>query len=453
MSENERDARRRWRPKLYQAFIALALVAVAFFALLRFSLKSELEKKLDAIRATGYPTTCAELDEWYSIPPGSQNAADCYADAFSYHQEWTGQKSELLPIVSRAELPPRTEPLTKETKTVIAQYLAANHRELALLHKAATIEHCRYPVDFTKGLSTLIPYLSDVRASAGLLALEAILHVENAEPQSAVNSITSGFSLARSLSEEPIVISQLISIDCKRIAVESFEYCINRVQFSDEQLAEIGRTLAEAPDLSGVSRAWAGERCQGIELFGDPVISSQSIGLVGGDAPSPILMVLYRAAGFSDKDALIYLDLMEASIAANQLPLHQRREAVEAAEGALGGLSKIHVLLHAFVPAVSRVTELDLAAIAHLRTAQVSVAIERYRLSAGRLPDALADLVPGYLDAVPADPFDGKELRYKKLDTGFVVYSIGEDETDNGGKEPADKRDRKDCDVTFIIER
>ena len=106
-----------------------------------------------------------------------------------------------------------------------------------------------------------------------------------------------------------------------------------------------------------------------------------------------------------------------------------------------------------FAPAFARITELDLRTVAHLRAAQAAVAVERYRLATGVLPAALADLVPGYLDAVPTDPFDGKELRYRKLEVGFVVYSIGEDEIDNGGKEPADKRDRKDCDVTFIIER
>jgi hypothetical protein len=453
MSENDRHPKTRWRPKPYHAFIALALVIVAFFVFLRFSLKSELEKRFDAIRAAGYPVTCTELDEWYSIPRGAQNAADHFLLAFSYHQEWTGQKRELLPIVSGAQLPLRTEPLAEETKTAIAQYLADNGRELELLHEAVAIKHCRYPVDFTKGLATQLPDLADVKIGARLLTLEAVLHAENAEAQLATDSITSAFSLARSLSNQPMAISHLVCIACRNLAVQSLEYGINRVQFTDEQLAELGRALVEAQDLSALARAWAGERCQGIEFFNDPVLNSQSIGLFGDRPPSQILMLLYQAAGFSDKDALIYLDLMEGSIGANQLPLHQRRKTLGALEDEVGAVSKIHVLLHAFVPAISRVTELDLAAIARLRTAQVAVAVERYRLATGGLPDTLAELVPRYLDTVPKDPFDGKDLRYKKLDIGFVIYSIGEDETDNGGKEPADRRDRKDCDFTFILER
>jgi len=81
----------------------------------------------------------------------------------------------------------------------------------------------------------------------------------------------------------------------------------------------------------------------------------------------------------------------------------------------------------------------------------------RYRLATGNLPDTLADLVPTYLDAVPEDPFDGRTLRYEKLETGFVVYSVGEDKRDDGGTErlPTGKRTKapSSWDITFIVER
>ena len=90
-----------------------------------------------------------------------------------------------------------------------------------------------------------------------------------------------------------------------------------------------------------------------------------------------------------------------------------------------------------------------------MRTAQTALAIERYRLAVGSLPDALTDLVPAYLDAVPTDPFDGNEMRYKKLETGFVVYSIDEDLSDDDGKEKPTRRTKESptWDVTFIVER
>jgi hypothetical protein len=452
VTEDERHPKPRWKPKLYHAFIALGLVIVGFLVLLRFSLKSELEKRFDAIRAAGYPVTCTELDEWYCIPPGAQNAADYFLEAFSYYFQYDQRHHKYLlslPLVGRAQLPPRTQPVPEGTNRLIREYLTENHQALEFLHKAPAVEHCRYPVDFSRGLEAQMPYIVDVKTAARLLSLNAILHAENADPQLAIDSMTSAFSVARSISNEPIMISHLVCLACKRDAVQSLEHLLNRVQFTDEQLAELGRTLTEAQDLSALARAWAGERCQGIEFFNDPVTYADWL---RSDLSLP-LMFLYQAAGLCDKDALIYLDLMEASIEANQLPLHQRRKAVQAAEDELGRVSRIHIVLHGFVPALSRVTELDLVAIAHVRTARVAIAVERHRLATGRLPDTLADLVPSYLDTVPVDPFDGEDLRYKKLEAGFVIYSIGEDETDNGGKEATDRRDREDCDVTFIIER
>ena len=68
------------------------------------------------------------------------------------------------------------------------------------------------------------------------------------------------------------------------------------------------------------------------------------------------------------------------------------------------------------------------------RTADAAIAVELYRrANAGGLPDSLAQLVPAYLRPVPIDPFSGRELRYSKSATRYVVYSVGTNEKDDGG--------------------
>ena len=50
--------------------------------------------------------------------------------------------------------------------------------------------------------------------------------------------------------------------------------------------------------------------------------------------------------------------------------------------------------------------------------------------------------------------FDDKPIRYKKLKTGFVTYSIGIDSIDDGGRERSrGARGSVTYDWTFIIER
>ena len=72
------------------------------------------------------------------------------------------------------------------------------------------------------------------------------------------------------------------------------------------------------------------------------------------------------------------------------------------------------------------------------------------------MPDSLSNLVPDFLESIPIDPFDGKELRYRKLDKGFVVYSVGENLSDDGGQEMPKNRAPKSVDtwdITFIVEK
>ncbi|HIJ53688.1 MAG TPA: hypothetical protein HPP66_11115 [Planctomycetes bacterium] len=449
---------RRKRKVLHTLLIVLVIIIAAFWAY-RSALRARLNARLNTIAAAGYPVTCAELDDWYSIPESAENAADYITKAFShYHKLEEPEESNLMPVVGRAELPGRTEALTKETKTLITQYLADNRQALELLRKGAAIEHSRYPIDLSKGFEALMPYLADIRTGAMLLKLEAVVHAENDKPKIAVDSIASGIGLSRSLSKEPLLISQLVRIACQALAVSTIEHVINRTEFTDEQLVKLIGALAEAEDPSAMVRAFAGEQCAGFSIFKMPATQIPRVLDMAGNRPHLLGVLgiyLYRFAGLADMDAAAYLDFMNDYIKAMQLPLYQRQEAVGTVKDKFDKISKIHILLHLIMPAFSRVTMIDIRSSAQLRTAQAGLAIERCRLATGKLPDSLSNLVPTYLDAVPKDPFDGKDLRYKKLETGFVVYSIGEDGSDDGGKEKPRKKVRPPApeDVTFIVQR
>lgn len=68
---------------------------------------------------------------------------------------------------------------------------------------------------------------------------------------------------------------------------------------------------------------------------------------------------------------------------------------------------------------------------------RVVLAIMRYDRRHGTLPPALEALVPEFLDALPFDPFTSSTLRYRideQAPGGFVLYSVGLDGVDNGGR-------------------
>ena len=73
----------------------------------------------------------------------------------------------------------------------------------------------------------------------------------------------------------------------------------------------------------------------------------------------------------------------------------------------------------------------------------VSFALRSYYLEHGRYPATLQALVPGYLQAVPADPFAlSASLHYHLKGAKYLLYSIGPDGIDNGGTPSNDGRNR-----------
>ena len=458
MAEQESAKKPRRKRKVLRALVVLLVILIAGFAVFRLVLRSKVNSRLAAIREAGYPATCAELDAWYTIPESAENAADTFIDSFSYFDAWEEKEERrLLPIAGEAELPLRTEPLAQETKALITQYLTDNQQTLELLHRGAAIEYSRYPVDLRRGFECLLPDISNISDGAGLLTLEAVIHAENGKAEQAVDSITSTFGLARSLSKEPIIVSQLVRIACQAYAVSAMEHAINKTEFTDEQFVNLSQSLVNAEDPCAMTRAFAGERCMGLSAYKMPAAQILQVLYLFDDHThlfGVLAIWLYRFVGLADMDLIVYTNVMNDYLKAIQLPPHKSLDAVDVIEENIKEISKIHILLR-FMPGFSRCTTIDVRNAAQLRTAQTGLAIQRYRLATGKLPDSLAELVPTYLDAVVKDPFDGKDLRYKKLETGFVVYSIGEDGSDDGGKERPRKRTGPPAswDVTFIVQR
>jgi len=133
----------------------------------------------------------------------------------------------------------------------------------------------------------------------------------------------------------------------------------------------------------------------------------------------------------------VCLSLMTRYVQAiRTLPIHEHAQVERdfAAEVAVLPRDEA-VLSRLLLPTLERVGAASRRYHAWLRCLGVAIAIERYRLAnKGQWPDTLAQLTPKFLPEVPLDPFDGEPLRYKTLSDGVVVYSVGPDEADDGGK-------------------
>jgi hypothetical protein len=136
------------------------------------------------------------------------------------------------------------------------------------------------------------------------------------------------------------------------------------------------------------------------------------------------------------------LDTLNALIEAARLPPAEglKRAEIISRESLPENQGKSAYLMtfvsNTFAPSLCHSLEAQARDTSMLNCASAGIALLRYHQDKGALPGSLGELVPQYLEAIPADCMDGQPLRYLFDDGGFTVYSIGPNRKDDGGQAP-----------------
>jgi len=448
--------RRRWRRRLGYGALILLLAGAIFYAGLRYHWRHEFLRRVEAIRASGSPVTLEELNKSYQWPESGENAAAAILSAASCYVPPTEKAAEetLWSILGGQRLR-RAEPLDEDSRTMLAEHLKANAQALGFLRDTTALEGSRYPMDLTKGFGQFPMYIGEVINKANILpCLEAILHAENGDPRRASEAVLTSLAVTRSLAWEPMVGCQINRLTCQKVALIALQRVLSRVdRFADDQLLALSRALTKASDADSWTRALIGERCIIIAMHERPDLVEPA---VGPSVPQFVINA-QKELGLADRSGIAFLKLMDRLMQVRQLPAQERLDSAAEVDKARHALPGSFFIIHEAAPYAVGVVRWELTETARLATASCGLAVQRYRLAHGALPEALRELVPMYLPDVPLDPFDGKPLRYKRLERGYVIYSAGPDGTDDGGKEqPPAVRGKPDIsayDITFTVER
>lgn len=100
------------------------------------------------------------------------------------------------------------------------------------------------------------------------------------------------------------------------------------------------------------------------------------------------------------------------------------------------------IAINFLVPAVGKMLDSDDRIEQQFRNRDVAIALARYKADTGAYPAALTELAPKYLPTVPDDLFNGKPLTYRLEGNGYLLYSVGVNEVDDGGHDRDDVRVR-----------
>ena len=472
MSSND-GANRKERPMQRNAIVRVAVVilVVLLLPILHDKVKewsnqagrvNALQQEYDRIRAEGLPLTFDELDAWYERP--AANAADLYVQAFDAHVDPPPELEAGLPLESGGGLPPRGQPLPEAARQAIQAYVQSNSRSIALLHEAATRAHCRYPIDLRKGVAAELPNLAWIRRASRLLAQHAVLLADTGDVAGAAEALAGVFALANSLQNEPVLISQLVRVACSQIGIDALKWVVNRAPFNSAQLAKLSDALDPCCNERGFWRGLVGERCMSVATW-DARMGPGFDATIGALSPEfrskvDVDGLRKHVQGALFEDDLVYmLHILDLAIQGAKLPPEEGHSKLQEAMKLVQEAPSDYLITNynggsgqSNVFAGIRATEARDRMVAGSRTAAAALAVKRYQLQNGALPDLLGQVVPRYMPAVPLDPYDGQPLRYRKEPVKYVVYSISKNGRDDGGVEGADmKQEWTSGDITFAV--
>jgi hypothetical protein len=82
---------------------------------------------------------------------------------------------------------------------------------------------------------------------------------------------------------------------------------------------------------------------------------------------------------------------------------------------------------------------------------KLGFALAAYRADHGSYPAKLADLVPKYVAEIPKDIFNNdSDLHYAREGSGYLLYSVGKNGKDDGGKRSEDAKQSEDWDDLVV---
>ena len=436
--------RMKWK-RIVLAWLPLLLV-VLFFGW-RGALKLRVSRELAWYRARGYPTTRQELNARYVRPKG-ENAADTYQQAFDAYAPLAHHSP--LPFVGKGKPPPLGQPLPAKTAKLAEEFLRENATALGYLRQAVEVKACRFPVNLSDPNASWTQ-LPDLQHGGDILSLEALVRAGQGKERETFEALDVLFRIGQALEREPIPVSQRVREWLNCSAVKALERALNLCSLSDARLRALDERMAEIDLTEGLERGLVGVVPLTLDELNREAPKFWRGNGVMGRLWALALAKVYVPSGARDMDRAFHLRRMRQAIGLPGTPWPKASRTVQSvvkagrdAPGLLAYSRMAGLLADGAVDCEARWS-------ARRATARAAVAVQRFRLKHGRLPNKLADLVPDYLKTVPADPYTGKPVVYRKLKKGFIVYAVGPNGKDDAGRDAGDKPPGDD--ISFRILR
>jgi hypothetical protein len=347
-----------------------------------------------------------------------------------------------LHIVAEGGRAPSVAEVREEFAAQLQQ--PAARKALALCAAAATRRTCWFERDYSQGPNLLLPELSKFRNLFRFLSATSYALSEHGDPATAWQCVLQQLQLADLLRDEPILITQLVRVAVIRMALGTLQGVAAIAPPEAALRGQLDAALDRLDDATPWVKAMDGERL----LFGEwafaqtPEKVAELLKADSNAKEAPTVTAEQLAAEHAAYTAAM---VRLADLAGR--PYYSVKDDLAGLAGPAltQGTVVIQALVPALVPACTRATECQ----AGVRVTRIGLRLQAHRAAAGSYPARLEELaLPDVPAAKQADPFTGKALCYRPEGAGFVLYSVGPDGSDDGGK-PRAANEKQGFDVVW----
>ena len=206
-------------------------------------------------------------------------------------------------------------PIPQSPAVNVLLALSKYDSDIEEIRKASVLPYSRFPLNYSTDhpFEILLPHLVALKNCTHVLELRASAELENNQSDKALDDVKLMFHLIDSIHNEPFLISHLVRIAMISIALQPVWEGLVKHKWSDMQLAELGRELAQFNLLNDYEFSMRNERTGAIfeidsmrrdrdykrteMLFNVMTLADESEPSIGYSAPSKICEILCCRVG------------------------------------------------------------------------------------------------------------------------------------------------------------
>lgn len=311
-----------------------------------------------------------------------------------------------------------------------------------------------------------IPHVLPLVGLSRTLKVRGIAAIELGEREVARDSLALCFQLSHLVDQE-FLVGLLIAVVLDDVALELVRHGMERGIWTEEDLQWLVRQKFNESLLSPMLASLKGEAIFSIQAMDimkggkERACFLQMIKNVSNDDQGYVnsLFPLVMPAGWLDLNKVEVLQFYTPLLSLEEGPqdvskiLEVLNSVDEKVLEMAGSFSPSTFIISITFPAIFQVGKKVAVADLRRQLMLAACAVENFRLTHGRVPKELAELVPEFASEVSLDPMDGSPLRYElNGDDGYILYSIGLDQEDNGGKRSeSPRKNEKGTDLVWRV--